>query len=186
MKETDNNLISLLHISSIIFLVVSVIFGGFTIVDNLGIGMLLILLGVLGGLLLFAAAKIITLLQQNSAAFTYANEEALEQVAPAEEEEQETDQENEEEPENKIIKWYLTIDERRTVLSFYRSKGQHIEEIVETPFPKYCVVRAKNFVDVLKIKGDKLRILSKEEVNEFPELKSWIEDNIFARAKAVP
>lgn len=170
------------HAFSVSLYIISFIVGGIGLVIGMllfllngsDVGIVLIMIGIIGAIIIFALGKIVQMLHDVS----------LKGEVPIPSQVEKVKSEDLSEKDVKISttlkeEWVLKDEEQQNIMNFYEKKDQRVEEIILTPYPKYCIVKAEDFIDVIELRGNEPKTLTRDEVAKFKDLQIWIEEKIF-------
>ncbi|WLR51448.1 hypothetical protein LC040_00650 [Bacillus tianshenii] len=175
MFQNTNSMAMFLTMLSFIFGGIGFILGVVFMMNRFDIGIMMILFTLVQSVILYSLGRLTLMIGQLKVLSrpepTYKKEEAIEEEG----------KEQEEEPKEEHVtkEWVLTEEERQNIIAFYNENDQRIEEIMVTPFFKYCVVKAEDFIDVIELVNGQPVTLTKTQVEEMHGLRKWIEENIF-------
>ncbi|WP_017754250.1 hypothetical protein [Calidifontibacillus oryziterrae] len=185
------SLSGLLFLISIVFTAVGFILGSVFMVKQLAEGIIMIMIAVSSGILFFGIGKVLQLLNDikgqaivpspdNQLIENNQSKEIVEEPAKIEKAEEEKEVEV---PYNVPVDWKLTAKQRSNIMAYYLKDKQRIVEknIIVTPFKGYCVVKTNHFIDVIEMVDDHPITLKRDQVDNFKELRQWIEANVFRK-----
>lgn len=177
MFQNTNSMAMFLTMLSFIFGGIGFVLSIVLMMDRFDLGLIMILFTATQSIILYSLGRLAMMIGQLKVLGrpepTYSRDE--EQV---DEEIEEPEQEPIEEIHT-LKEWYLTDEERQNIKAFYYDNEQRIEEILVTPFYKYCVVKAEDFIDVIEVVNGQPVTLTKSQVEEMHGLRKWIEDHVF-------
>lgn len=195
----DSALPGLFNLLSIVFTLVAFILGVVFMMTQLSQGLIMIMIAVAGGGIIFGIGRVLQLLNDIKAAtlvasLEYQRNEQIKEVASTSEEVKESrstekveknEIEKDEIPYNVPVEWALTSKQRSNIMAYYLKDKQKVvdKDIIVTPFKGYCVVKTNHFIDVIEIVDDNPITLKRDQVDNFKELRTWIEENVFKKRK---
>lgn len=192
----DNSLAGLFYLFSILLTVIGFILGVVFMMTQLPQGIIMIMVAGAGGGLLFGIGKVLQLLTdiktsanilfenqvKEETKVTYSKEEIVsnkEEVAVSKESDMQ------EPAYNVPVEWSLTNKQRSNIIAYYLKDKQKVldKDIIVSPYKGYCVVKTNRFVDVIEMVDDNPITLKRDQVENFKELRNWIEENVFRKKK---
>ena len=182
MQNNDQSLTIFLYTLSFIYGGIGVLIGIAFMFSQLGIGILIAMMAVLGGIILFILGKVLQVITEMNITSTFLKNLSKEKQ-PIEEKKANVNENGVSDHEKPQL-WELSSKERQAIKEFYRKNNQQVEDqdILVSPFPKYCVIKAEEFIDVIDMKEGAPEVLNREQVENVPELKEWIEENLFGNS----
>ncbi|OEH92945.1 hypothetical protein [Bacillus solimangrovi] len=177
MHQHSSTLSMFLTLASFILGAIGFVFGYFFMISDIQIGILMLVMTAMFSIILYALSRMVLMLGEIKASLqsspTYPN--IKEYIAP--EEETIDSSSNTEDIEGQ--EWSLKEEERASIYLFYENINKKIEDIIVTPYHKYCVVKAEDFIDVVELIEGQPITMTRSQVEEIPALRKWIQDELF-------
>lgn len=180
MTEKSSPLSMFLYIFSILYGGFGVVVGIVFLFNSVGTAIMIIMISVVGGVLTFSMGKAVQLLSNLKVTDFKAPSPSKAPEMPVEQED-DNDRANTAESESVYSDWSVSEKDRRAIIEHYGKSGSKVEDIIPVPLKYYCVVKAEDFIDVIELVNGVPQTLSREDVEQHPLLRDWIEENLFGQ-----